>query len=73
MSDVNLSDRSITCPHCHAENEVAGSDLPANLIIRCSSCGSAIGRISETRDRFVELKAARPDNLHTEPQAQGTS
>ena len=61
MPDTNLSDRSITCPNCHVDNEVAGSDLPANMIVTCSHCGAVIGRWSKTRDRFVDSKTARLD------------
>jgi len=68
MPNTPLSDRAITCPHCHAENEIIGIDLPTGSIIHCSQCKAQIGRWSDTRDRFIAAKPLRPA-LRVEPSA----
>ena len=45
-----LTERRNTCPACHAENILIGSDLIDGMDLCCSQCGSFIGRWSDARE-----------------------
>lgn len=56
MSNLTVSDRTITCPHCFSDNRLIGSYLSPSQIVSCSSCGVNIDTVSEMRINHVESK-----------------
>lgn len=53
MSTPPVSDRTISCPHCSAQNTLVGTDLAPNTTIACSSCGETIGTFAEMSETHI--------------------
>lgn len=50
-----LTERRNACPACHAMNVLIGSDIIDGMEVRCSRCGSFIGRWSEAHGQHTKM------------------
>ena len=69
-----LTERRNTCPACHAENILVGSDLIDGMDICCSRCGSFIGRWSASQEGHDHSQSTvKTDNYEHTPTAKSAA